>query len=457
MNITTRAVVFGLLAFFLFAASPLAGQQPLPLGTGAGGGLGAMTEARLSEAASWNPALAAIFDGPMTSISLLGVHIEPGSAKLAYDLTRMGWRLIGSPVSVIGDRERTLLRDWRSGDGMSRLRAGATVHWIGLHSRDLLISLASYAILDLNAPDPVLSAMIGESATAIDATAIKESRRSIVSVLSVAKGSDLGLLPYLGRTWVGATFKAGYVHDHAIGRFGYIDPSLVAFDDNGEPLDPAVSFRDDETAGFYSEVGVQGARIYGVDVGAVINPAPPILVSVTLANALQKASFDVAAEDLYGRTIAVAGEDEQGRGRAFTDRFLLDTTAEEKPWLSDAETLARSTHFTPLLRVGASIDTRSGRLIGGLSVPLEREHSLDRTSLDEYSFGWQSTSHRLQPRLVYTRQLDGSSGVLASIQRGFCSARLALGAGYMRRPHQGHTVNLTVSWSHGSGPCGRFR
>src|SRR5690606_20431349 len=202
MNITTRAVVFGLLAFFLFAASPLAGQQPLPMGTGAGGGLGAMTEARLSETASWNPALAAIFDGPMTSISLLGVHIEPGSAKLAHDLTRTGWRLIGSPVSVIGDRERTLLRDWRSGDGMSRLRAGATVHWIGLHSRDLLIALASYASLNLNVPHPLLTEMIGESATAIDATATREPRRSIVSVLSVAKGSDLGLLPYLGRTWV---------------------------------------------------------------------------------------------------------------------------------------------------------------------------------------------------------------------------------------------------------------
>src|SRR5690606_35547939 len=126
----------------------------------------------------------------------------------------------------------------------------------------------------------------------------------------------------------------------------------------------------------------------------------------------------------YGRGIAFAGHDADGNGRAFAGASPLDVTAEEKPWLADAEYLARATHFTPVARVGVSIETQMGRFIGGYALPLEREYALDRASLDEYSFGWQSTSHPLKPRVVYTRRIDGSSGIMTGVQRGFCTDRL---------------------------------
>src|SRR5690606_4426847 len=122
----------------------------------------------------------------------------------------------------------------------------------------------------------------------------------------------------------------------------------------------------------------------------------------------------------YGRGIAFAGHDADGNGRAFAGASPLDVTAEEKPWLADAEYLARATHFTPVARVGVSIETQMGRFIGGYALPLEREYALDRASLDEYSFGWQSTSHPLKPRVVYTRRSEEHTSELQSRENLVC-------------------------------------
>lgn len=454
----------GYLFSLLLATTPVVAQQPLPIGTGVGAGLGAMTESRLSEAATWNPALAAIFDGPMTSMSAFGTHVEPGAMRAAYDIGRLGWRLFGEPVSVMTARDQGALLRWRSGGGVSRMRAEGAIQWLGLHSRDLLINLASYAYVDLNAPDHVLATMAGDAAGTVPAPSTQdianaaklESHRALASVLSIAKGSDLGLLPYLGRSWVGVTAKAAFVHDHALGRFGYADPELVIYDSDGVLLSPDAVVAPNEVAGLYSEVGVHGARIFGVDVGIVSNPTPPLVISLAIVNIFQKASLRIGSEDLYGRGVAFVGRDSAGNGRAFAVRHPLDLTESQRPWLADAEFLARGTHFTPVARLGTSIDTRSGRFIGGVSVPLERQYAMDRAALDEYSFGWQFTGHPLRPRVAYTRRLDGASGVFVGVHRGFCTDRLALGAGYVERP-QGRTLSLSASWSRGSGLCGQFR
>lgn len=466
-TVTMRSFCPGiaLLVFCALALSDprsLEAQQPSPSGSAAGYGLAAMTEARLSEAALWNPALAGIFDGPMSSFSLLQVGIEPGDWGRLRPFVNIGRRLVDDPVGVIDHEMGSLFEALRSDDALARLRAGGVVQWVGLHSRDVLISLSSQASLDYRIPGVALDIVTSPEATTelpdYDPQLLDQvSTRMLATTLAVAKGTDLGRLPQLGRTWVGLTAKATLVHEHALGGFQFVDAAILVSDSEGRPLDPNTRVMENEIGVQYSEVALRNARIYAVDVGFVSNPWPPVLVSVAIANLLQVATLSPDPDDFYSRAIGFAGRDSLGLGRAFTNRETLDLTAEHRPWFVDGEYLARATHFTPVIRGGLSVDTRQGRFILGAAIPLEREYSLDRRSLDEYTVAWQSLSSATRPRIAYTRRLDGTSGIMYGAQRGYCADRLAWSVGWFRRPGGEHSFNVTLGWSRGRAPCGHFR
>lgn len=449
-------------ACLVFVPGTLLAQQPISTGSASAYGLGAMTEARLSEAALWNPALAGIFDGPMSSFTLLQFELEAGNPTPLYALARLGQRFGGGSVLVVDSRTRSFLGDLRSDDVLTRLRAGGVIHWLGLHSRDVLISLSSRAALDFRIPVVVLDVITGPDRMfdlpEYDPHLLEQaSVRTLSTTLAVAKGSDLGRIPYLGRTWAGVTAKATLVHEHALGGFRFGDGIAMATDSEGRPLDSSALVLNNEIGVLYNEISLRDTRVYGVDAGIVFSPWAPVLISASVANLLQVATLSPALNDLYGRTIGFAGRDSLDNGRAFVHEGVLDLWASNRPWYTDGEYLARATHFTPIFRGAMSIDTRQGRFLIGIGFPLERAYSLDRAALDEYSVGWQSLSSPARPRLVYTRRLDGTSGVLYGTQRGYCSDRLAWSAGWFRRSWGEHTFSVSLGWSRGRAPCGQFR
>ena len=58
-----------------------AAQQPLSIGTAAGLGDAAVTEARRTDALLWNPALLGVYDGPLASYTVLAVDADALPAR----------------------------------------------------------------------------------------------------------------------------------------------------------------------------------------------------------------------------------------------------------------------------------------------------------------------------------------------------------------------------------------
>lgn len=455
---TVASLVLGLLP------TALAGQRPLSIGTAAGYGLAALTEARTSEASLWNPALAAIFDGPMSSFTLLGLTMEPTSIGTTRALVEEGFRFSEPTAAPVSADLRDLAGKLSHGEDV---RLNVQALWVGIHSRDLLITLSSQGYGTFSLPERASGIIRGEetarrrplSAPEFEQMDEHVERHAAASILAVAKGQDLGRVPLLGRTWVGGTLKAGYVHRNSRASYQYRDETVLIPSDS---LGGAAGASVDAEAGAYGlaydEYVVRSAQVYSLDAGIVFNPRPYALLSLNLANLFQKAAIGSGA--IEHRQVVVAGRDSVGRTYAFsrTQRLTredIDAGSASRRRLIDG--LARSTHFAPVATVGASVDTRMGRLMGGLTVPLETEPALFRPSLDRFSVAYQSLDSPLRPRVSYSVRFDGSVAITGGLQKGFCGDRWAVEAGWVRVPQQPDGVTIGLSWSRGGGPCGQFR
>lgn len=427
----------------LASVATLSAQEPPSLGTATSLGLGGLTEARFAESALWNPALPAIFDGPMNSISLLNVNLEPaGNPYTLIDTGRRLHRLRSGEGPV--DLDGRLVQRFRArtgSDGISRLVAGGQVQWLGLHARDLVLSLTSQGLLSSTVPDRFLAGLTEPgSPGAEELRSLPEhgSRRYTSSTLAVAKGHDMGALPLLGRSWTGVGLKASRIHDHAHGRFGY-----AAASDGVEGDMPK-----------YAEVGVRNTHAYGLDFGLVSHPAPPLLLSVAISNAYQRTARGMDDESAY-RDVSALMPGPDGSAMVVRGRRGVDADDNDAAWIEDAESLARSNHFMPSLRLGGALETAAGRVLVGHTAPLERSESIDRAGSLRYSVGFQSNAPD-RSRISFGRRFDGTRSIEVGTQRGFCEGRLAMGAGY----HFGsgpRRMSMTFSWSRGQPPCGSLR
>jgi hypothetical protein len=458
MSLRTSLLVATLAA--LPVAAPLGAQATASIGTAAGLGTAAMTEARQAEAALWNPALAGIFDGPISSVSLLGFSVEPGAVPVLPSIARLGYGLRGDTTISLTPAVRSALGDWPGAGSAARYRGEGTVQWVGVHSRSLLLSLSSHGYQHARLPSRAARIAAGDEDALFSAIAQEEhaaaldlrSHRGAYTVLAVAKASDLGLLPLFGRTWVGVTGKGALVHDHAYGEVS-MAPAAALLAAHGMALPAGARAEAGQLGALYQERGVGRARIYGVDVGIVSHPLNPVLFSLAFANVYQYASLDQGVA--YERTVVFGGTDTEGQPLA-QSRYVRSEAIDDEVRLRSIEDLARRTHFLPVLRAGASLDTNMGRFLVGGALPMEREDAIDRYAHDRYSLAFQADGPS-RGRISYSRRFDDSRKVAIALQSGTCEGRMTFEAGYLQVPDASPSFTIGASWSRGFAPCGLFR
>lgn len=450
-------LLFATWAFGPVGAS-LEAQRVPGIGGAAGYGLGGMTEARGLDAPLWNPALTGIFEGPASSWSVFGIEGELGDVYRGAELYRHR-RGLQSVQSTIGPGGQDSFAGW-AGDGeVATLAGSGSIQWFGAHSRDLAISLTSLLDVDINMPARAARIAAGDEVARTDPLTSSEqdraqsltSRGAMTTQLAVATGSDTGLQPYLGRTWVGGGLRVGYVHSHFRGATQLDEVRELAFDDDGLPKRPDLIVEGGEIGFEHSEVAVSGGRLYSADVGAAINPWPPLFLSATLTNAIHRTS--ISASDVVHRQYQVAGSDSIGHPAGFWEEQQVESFSGDQPWLDDADHLVRSTAWQSKLRLGASFDLEMGRFFGGGEFSVSSGEALHGGAGDRFSGGFQ-LFHELNPRISYSRRHDGADVFRLGGEYGNCEQRYSFDVGYVAHPRASGGLSVSFSLMRGEPPCG---
>jgi hypothetical protein len=309
-------------AFLCSVAATSHAQQPLAVGSATALGDAAVTEARRTDAA-WNPALAAIYDGPLSSYSLLAVDLSAAPAgSWARPARSLG--LDGLP-SVLG-------RLGAHGAGGGAFGAGG-VQWLATQHREFVISISSHYVAGGGIPEAI-GASFGDAPAAAPSGGDSTVRASS-TVLAITRGAYLGKLPLLGGLWLGATAKGWWVHSYARGAFRASTP--------GEDV--------------YREVVLRNVPGYGLDLGVVAQPVERVSLGASVTNV-----FSAAVRPKNGprvRTVSVL----PGEGG-------VEVTASYGPFLGTADDstedagLARdlweSASFPAVLRAGGTVETDAG-------------------------------------------------------------------------------------------------
>ena len=455
-NVIRSVLLLGV--FLLFPALAEAQRAP-SVGSAAGFGMGGMTEARGGEAILWNPALIGVFDGPSASWSVFAFNVEPADFPLAHSLYKNRNALREGSRRLLGEGTRDTFRKWAGNQDVSHLTGTGTIQWFGVQSEDLAVSLTSILDLDVQLPSRALRIAAGDEAARLDVisggdmdrASRLDSRGAMLSVLSVGTGQSVGVLDYLGPTWIGGAFKVAHVHSHVRGDVRFGEASQLARAPNGGLRHPGMHIREGEVGFEYSELDVRSGRIYSFDAGAAFNPWGPVFVSATLANAVQWNSL--SADGVIYRRFIFAGADSTSNPMAFVEEERLESFSGDRPWISDAEHLVAATHLMPSLRIGASLDTYTGRFYAAGALALSSDIAIDRHASDQLSFGFQ-LFHELEPRLSYTRRFDGSQVFEIGGARGGCLLSYSASVGYIARPHAPGSITLSFSRSQGQPPCG---
>jgi hypothetical protein len=227
-------------------------QQPLSIGTAAGLGDAAVTEARRTDALLWNPALVGVYDGPLSSYTALVVDFDV--------LPSAAWTRPARALGVDGLPGRAGWPGMRFGGGQTGLAAGA-VQWLATQHRDFVLGLSSHHAAAGVVPGPIAQALGGESG--LDGPVSPDSTmRSTATVLALARGVHVGRVPLLGGFWLGATAKGWWVHEYARGSFLSDKPG-------------------DEV---YRETVIHDVPGYGLDLGLLAQPAERIRVGASVTN-----------------------------------------------------------------------------------------------------------------------------------------------------------------------------
>lgn len=444
----------------LLALSPtqLSAQTPPGVGTAGGWGLGAMTEARFGEAVWWNPALLSIFDGPSKSISVLNTSVQGTEPEPLSDM----YYLFRDPISdrPFGPDYSTTFDEWTDNQtGPGQFGAKASVQWLGLHTQDLGVSVVSHIYWKQQAPLRAVQILDGNRDALSRPLTDQEienaqnfpSQYSSLTIASIAKGSNLMDFGEFGRGWIGGSVKAGIIHSHREGIFRYGDAIELATDEEGEVR--LGNVQPGWVGTEYSELGVEDVKVFAGDFGAVLHPSPTLLVSATLLNPIQVTTLDKNTLDI--RVMKGVGLSNTGRSHGFFTQRDLDLNALDRARAARADEVINNAHLMRGARGGFSLDTRVGRITGGLTVPFE-DNGIDHDFHDQYSIGFMPFIS-LSPRVSYSHGVDGSHILRAGIQQGFCDTRLGLSGGYIQGGERGDVIQLSASLSFGQGQCGPTR
>lgn len=315
---------FAAAAAALLGIAPLSAQQPLSLGTAAAVGDAAVTESRRADAVLWNPALVGIYDGPLSSYSLVSVDVGalPAASWLtsASALGLDGWGMARLPRRVAP----------RGGAGFGDAR----IRWFATQHRDLAVTLSSGEIVGADVPDAI-GEPLGGSAVRAPGTA-DSAMRSTYSVLAVTRGSHVGRMPVLGSVWVGATAKGWLAHSYSRGGFRGDAP--------GEDV--------------FRETGIENVPGYAVDVGVLAQPVARVRVGVSASNVVSGAFRPKNGPRV--RDVAVLQGATGGYEVVESNGPYLGKGDEDTEGGRLAAALWESVGFPTVVRAGGSLETDAG-------------------------------------------------------------------------------------------------
>lgn len=460
----SRARVAASIALVLAPAGVHA-QQPLSLGSAAGFGIGAVTEARLGEAVLWNPALLAIYDGPLRAYSVGNLALGGGPWRPAKSLLDVRRDANAVEARSFAPGAASQLLGWVGDRDTRRASATAGIEWLSLQAPTLGITLTSSAHAAGWIPQRAAAQIAGAPSaimfapTAADSTsAAHHSSAYAVTTLGIGKATDLGTLPVLGRVWAGMTAKASLVHVASEGRFSFGDAVGMTTGSAGESMLPRAGIASGQSATRYTELSVVNPLLYGLDAGVVIQPLPSVVLGASLANALQYGTFRHSATPARLTTVVIAGRDSAtGTGAHIATREQIDTASALPAWWAGADALAQRAHFAPVGRASASFEGDGARVVLGVALPFESRPSLDGDDIGAWSVSVVNTSSASHPRVGYTRRRDGSSVTEMAYEEGSCGLRHGMSFGVERRPDQSAVWHVGISWTRGTPPCGSFR
>lgn len=301
-----------------FLPVSLFGQRPLHLGTAAGVGLGAVTEARQFDALGWNPALLGVWDGPLHSASWLAVDIG--------DLpTAKGLRTVSDRTGFGGTPGR--FSPWASAFPRGDRESGdLVVRWAAVQSAGLAVSLESRVLWETGGAKGVF----GDSLEA-------GSRRASLSVGRVGWGGYLGR-----RIWGGASVEGLWVHQ--TGRSEVLT--------EGEDLADR-------------EILLEGIPGASLDVGLLARPLERLRFGAAVSDVLSGVWRSKHSPSL--RTVLRSSGSVVDAGSLGSEVVGTETGRE-------VEALWTGTGVRPVVRGGAALDLGSNGGVGfGISRPLEGE------------------------------------------------------------------------------------
>lgn len=396
-----RILSSGLVLAAAFGSLPLHAQRPLQTGTAIGLGLTAATEARRADAVLWNPALVGIYDGPLSSYSLLSIDAAYLPSERYYGTAaRLG--LVGSGVGQ-ENNVRGLGQHLFGGQTLAAGQVGVT--WGAFQARDFALSLTTQATQYADVPERLAAAIRGGAPEGPDTIGLlgRRSGRTLSTTLALAKAQHLGNLPGLGPVWAGVTAKGWYLHTHAEGAFVSADPG----------------------ADVYRETVFSGVPGYGIDVGLAANPGRFRLaagVNNIFAGTIRPRSgprerFVSVTEPADGGAVTVS--ESTGPEIGFGD---LGTTP-----FRDAQEAWERTHFPATIRAGAAVDAGLGTLAIATNLPINQGGIEPEWMQDRFAVSYRGTS-RLPVRLSYGWGEDRST-VGLGFQMGSCARRWNLGVG----------------------------
>lgn len=390
--------IFLAAAIALVTAAPSAAQQPLSIGTATALGDAAVVVSRRSDALLWNPALVGIYDGPLSSYSVLATDLAAVPAK-SWATPAAALGLDGSPVRL--DAAGKVI-----GGAGAAIQVGS-IQWLGTQHRDFAVSIATQQLAAGRVPSAVAE-LLGGAADADAPIAQDSTMRSAATVVSAGRALHVGRLPAVGDLWVGVTAKGWWAHEYARGAFRTDQPGEDA----------------------YREVAVRNAPGYGVDLGVVAQPVERIRIGGAISNIISGALRPSTGPRV--RVVSVLpGEDGAGEvHETFGPALGPDDDATEEGAM--ASRLWQSLSFPSVLRGGVAVESDYGTFSGATMFVVRHGGMMPAWSAAPFTVAFAGRS--ALPVNVSYAWGSGSQVASAGLVTGTCERRWSIGVVRRKSP-----------------------
>lgn len=407
--------IFLTAAIASMAAVPAASQQPLSIGTATGLGDAAVVLSRRSDALLWNPALVGIYDGPLSSYSVLATDLAAAPAK-SWAASAAALGLDGNPIPFRAAGNVT--------GGAGAAVEAASIQWLGTQHRDFAVAVTTQQFAAGGVPSG-LAELLGGAGAAVAPIPHDSTTRSAATVLSAGRASHVGRLPALGDVWLGVTAKGWWTHEYARGAFRGSEPAEEV----------------------YREIAVRNVPGYGLDFGVVAQPAERIRIGGAISNIVSGAFRPGAGPRV--RLVSVL----QGpSGAAEVNETIGPALGPDDDGTEEggmASRLWQSLSFPSVLRGGVAVDSDYGTFSGAARTVVR--HGGLTPAWDASAFTVAFAGRSAFPVNASYGWGSGSQVVSVGLVAGSCERRWS--AGVVRRKNPwGTAFGASAGVSFGSAP-----